>query len=83
MRDLEPHYHVSEPPNPYWNHLHETIASLGGIKGLTGIVAGVFLFYCIVVWVIDRDRQKRSEKKKKEGNANTKVTEQRVLHRSL
>ena len=65
MRDLEPHYHVSEPPYPYWNHLHDTIASLGGIKGLAGVVLGIFIFYGIVLYVIERDRQKRSEKKKK------------------
>lgn len=33
MRDLDPHYHVSEPPHPYTNHLHETISALGGYKG--------------------------------------------------
>ncbi len=64
MRDLDPHYHVSEPPNPLHSHLVDTIAALGGIYGLIGILIGIFVFYGIVVFAIDRSRAKQQAKKK-------------------
>ena len=64
MRDLEPHYHVSEPPNPYVHHFWDTIWTLGGITGLGLILLGCLIFYMIIVFVIDRERNKQSKKKK-------------------
>ncbi len=64
MRELEPHYHVSEPPNYLKAHLVDTIKALGGIFGIVGILVGIILFYAIVVFAIDRSRPKQQAKRK-------------------
>ncbi len=64
MRDLEPHYHVSEPPNALKAHLVDTISALGGVLGLVGILVGIILFYAIVVYAIERSRSKQQAKRK-------------------
>lgn len=64
VKHLEHDYELEYPEVTFVSHFWDTIAAMGGWKGLVLLTVGIFAFYQYVLYTITNGREKREAKKR-------------------
>ena len=65
VKHLEHDYELESAPTGFVPHFWDTMAALGGWKGIALMMVGIIAFYGMVIYFVTTGRNKREAKKKR------------------